>query len=303
MNKMPPTIGRSALVQDCNSMLISALCNLTALVVLGLITTVGDDGWRGIKLMAEAGDGLSSLATDVEIDENIKLEATAEPATAMGPMRLFDESVVATSHFGSLESLSENSAMQSGFDGFDSGTFGNGSGASGHAATKFFGIGGYGQTFVYVVDASGSMSEEGKFERACYELLQSIEQLSSDQRYFVIFYNNTAYPMDEDEPVLATPNQFRQTLRWIDEAVPNGGTNPLPALNLALSLRPDAIYFLSDGLFDPVTVNLVRMQNRPSKRKQVRQIPIHTVAFVDRSAIGLMRTIARDSQGEHRFVK
>jgi hypothetical protein len=34
----------------------------------------------------------------------------------------------------------------------------------------------------------------------------------------------------------------------------------------------------------------------------MRQIPIHTIAFVDHGTIGLMRSIARDSGGEHRFV-
>jgi hypothetical protein len=283
-------------------MLISALCNLSLLVVLGLISTVGDEGWRGVKLMVTAGDGETQLANDQLLDESIKLDASAEPSTALGPTRLFDEAVVSTSHFSALSSLSENSAVQSGFEGLGYGAAGEGNGTSGQA-TEFFGIGGYGQTFVYVVDSSGSMSEDGKFERAKYELLQSIEQLGSDQRYFVIFYNGSAYPMDADEPVFATDKQFSKTVRWVNQAAPNGGTNPLPALQLALSFRPDAIYFLSDGLFDPLTLHLVKQKNRPSRREHVRQIPIHTIAFVERAAVGLMRTIARDSGGEHRFVK
>ena len=86
---------------------------------------------------------------------------------------------------------------------------------SGKAATDFFGVSGYGQKFVYVVDCSGSMSERQKFERAVYELLQSIEQLKKDQEYFVIFYNHQSFPMDA--PGLVGPrrrNLKRRAIGW-----------------------------------------------------------------------------------------
>ena len=51
------------------------------------------------------------------------------------------------------------------------------------------------------------MNDRGKFERARYELLKSIEQLGSEQRYFVIFYNERAYPMDADKPLQASQRQ------------------------------------------------------------------------------------------------
>jgi hypothetical protein len=147
------------------------------------------------------------------------------------------------------------------------------------------------------------MNENGKFDRARYELLHSIEQLASDQRFFVIFYNDGAFPMDAEEPVLRTEDAFAKTAEWVNQVEANNGTNPLPALLYALSLRPDAIYFLSDGQFDPAAIHVLRSRNKPSKRIGHRQIPIHTIAFVDYLTIGIMRTIARDSGGEHRFVR
>ena len=166
---------------------------------------------------------------------------------------------MAATDFAALEALSENAAEASGLDGIALGGKGEADGSLTGASAEFFGIGGYGQTFVYVVDCSGSMSERGKFERAIYELLHSIEQLASDQRYFVIFYSDAAYPMDADEPVLATEDEFARTRRWVSHVEPEGGTNPLPALLFALSLEPDAIYFLSDGKFDPVTLQELRI--------------------------------------------
>lgn len=284
-------------------MLISALCNMTALVALGLITTVVDKHWGGVELAVNVGAGDSPCVDDSQLEEAFKLEVSADPAAAFGPTRLFDDSVVPTADVAELNALADNASHASGFEGLALGGTGHGDGKGSKAATEFFGIGGYGQTFVYVVDCSGSMRMRGKFDRARYELLQSIEQLNSDQRYFVIFYSDGAYPMNADEPVFATEKDIARTVRWVDDFEADGGTFPLPALLHAVSLRPDAIYFLSDGQFDPLTIHELKMRNRPTKRVRMRQIPIHTIAFVDRATVGLMRTIARNSGGEHRFVK
>jgi hypothetical protein len=294
---------RAGCLQDLNAMLLSALCHLAAFIVLGLLSVVSQNGWQGVSLRAEMGDGHDSSLLDDSLDA-VEVEVpTAETAAAAGPIHLFDVSNMATADVAALDALSENSAQASGLEGLALGDTGDGDGLAAGGSAEFFGIGGYGQSFVYVVDCSGSMSEGRKFERAIYELLQSIEQLNSDQRYFVIFYNHAAYPMDADAPVPAKEDQFARTRDWISYVHPDGGTHPLPALLFALSLRPDAIYFLSDGQFDPHAIHELRHRNRPNKRLATRQIPIHTIAFVDRSTEGLMRMIARNSGGKFRFVK
>jgi hypothetical protein len=285
-------------------MLVSALCHLAAFIALGLLSVVSSDGWQGVKLAAYLGNGIEEIPLDESPLDAIKLEVTAtDSAEAMDSVRLFDVATIATADVAALDALSENSAVASGFEGLALAGSGDREGELGEGSAEFFGIGGYGQSFVYVVDCSGSMGENRKFERAVYELMQSIEQLHSDQRYFVIFYSDAAYPMDADEPVLATEEEFARTRRWIDHIRPEGGTHPLPALLFALSLRPDAIYFLSDGKFDLVAIHQLRHHNRPNKRLATRQIPIHTIAFVDRATEGLMRTIARNSGGQFRFVR
>jgi hypothetical protein len=270
-------------------------------IALGLLSVAASDGWRGVKLLVNLGDGQNSpTIDDSPLEDTVRLEVAADPAVAMGPISL-DVSVPATADMAALDALSESS-QSGGLEGPALGGSGEKDGAKGQAATEFFGIGGYGQSFVYVVDASDSMNERGKFDRARYELLQSIEQLASDQRYFVIFYNDGAYPMDADKPVLATQNQVAQTVRWVSSVDADGGTNPLPALLYALSLRPDAIYFLSDGQFDPMTIQQMKIRNRSNNRLHTRQIPIHTIAFMDHLTEGLMHAIARNSGGEYRFV-
>jgi hypothetical protein len=292
---------RPGWIRDLNAMLLSAFCHLAAFIVLGLLSVISHDGWRGVKLLVNVGDGFDSPSIDdSELDDAVTLEVAADDAAAaVDPTRLFDVSTMAATDFAALEALSENAAEASGLDGIALGGKGEADGSLTGGLAEFFGIGGYGQTFVYVVDCSGSMSERGKLERAIYELLHSIEQLASDQRYFVIFYSDAAYPMDADEPVPATEDEFARTRRWVSRVEPDGGTNPLPALLFALSLEPDAIYFLSDGKFDPVTLQELRSQNRPRSKR----IPSHAVAFMERATEGLMRTIARNSGGEYRFVK
>lgn len=284
-------------------MLFSAVCHFAALIALGLLTAASQEDWRGVKLLVNVGDGIESPAIDDSSLENeVQLQVVAEPAAALGPVELVPDIALETTDFAALDAFSESAVDASGFAGLALGGKSEDEGATARAATEFFGIGGYGQSFVYVVDCSDSMNERGKFDRARYELLQSIEQLASDQRYFVIFFNDGEYPMEADELVLATQEQIARTAEWVGYIEAHGGTEPLPALLFALSLRPDAIYFLSDGQFDPATIAQVRSRNRPNHRLQ-RQIPIHTIAFVDRATERLMRTIARNSGGQFRFVK
>ena len=46
----------------------------------------------------------------------------------------------------------------------------------------------------------------------------------------------------------------------------------------------------------------MRLRNRQNLRLKIKMVPIHTIAFFDRIAEGLMRTIARNSGGEYKFV-
>jgi hypothetical protein len=281
----------------------------------------GDDG--GVSPIADnvplAGDGKAADRSPLEAERQI--EAALGPASAMDQAPLFSTAALATkaeidvgplvlptspsAKGGSIGGLALSGELGTpgGLGGKGRGGGRTGEGSSGKAATEFFGIGGYGQSFVYVVDCSGSMNENDKFERARYELLQSIEQLSKDQSYFVIFYNHKAHPMEGGRLVLATPAHITETTQWVNFAEANGGTNPLPALLYAVSMHPDAIYFLSDGQFDPNTIQEIRLRNRPNNRLKTRQIPIHTIAFYDRFAAGLMRQIARNSGGEFKFVQ
>jgi von Willebrand factor type A domain len=287
---------------EANSLLASAVCHLIVLVAMGLIVVANRTASPNVRLAVDVSDGTDLPShDDALLQDAVKVDAVVDSAAAMGPVRLFDDAAITANDFGPVDPLADMATSGSGADGTALTDFGDstgGTGKGGKAATNFFGVNGYGQTFVYVVDCSGSMSEGHKFERAVYELLQSIEQLKSDQRYFVIFYNHQSFPLDAPGLVGATAAQFAKTREWVTHARPQGGTVPQPALLAALAMKPDAIFFLSDGLFDPSTGRILRLRNRGKGTR----IPIHTIAFVNRENERLMKTIANDSGGDYRYV-
>jgi hypothetical protein len=292
-------------LRDCNSFLASAICHLVALVLLALLLMPNKKGWSDIELFAQMGDGVEATQGGGDsLDDSLgsfKVD-TDDAALAAGPVTLFDTSASLATTSSAVESPLD--ALATG--GLEGQSVGDGAGAglaggegSGGGGAEFFGIGGDGGTFVYVVDMSGSMNEDGKYERARAELLRSISSLDNGQSYYIIFYNDGWYPMAGDKPVVATAKQVDRTRRWVNRVWPGGGTFPMEALLRALELKPDAIYFLSDGRFDPAVIEALRVQNRASHG----QIPIHTIAFVNEETIGIMRQIAKQSGGKFRFVQ
>lgn len=160
--------------------------------------------------------------------------------------------------------------------------------------TEFFGIRARGQFFVYVVDCSGSMIDEDRLVRAKRELRRSINRLQVPQRFKVIFYNDEPIAMPGDLPRSADQNSKDQLAAWLRLIEPDGETDPRAAIGLALALRPDAVFLLSDGEFPPGTVEAIARKN------SARKIPIHCVDLSGGESGDQLRRIAADSRGEYR---
>jgi len=163
---------------------------------------------------------------------------------------------------------------------------------------EFFGIEAEGKTFVYVVDASGSM--DGRpFQRAKQEIMRSIGSLTREQAYFVVFFGTEEFPMHHPDTtnalVPATPENVGRTKRWVDAFQTQGGTEPAAALQRALRLTPEVVYFLTDGGFDDDVVDMVRRSNTTN-------VCVNTVSFVNKGGEALLRRIANDNGGQFLFV-
>lgn len=188
----------------------------------------------------------------------------------------------------------------SGAGGVGLGGDGDGSGIMGaEQGIGFFGTRGSGKSVVFVVDMSGSM-EGIRFVRAQQELVRAIHRLHVTQKFYVIFFNQHAVPMFSPRPpkelVAATPTMKRSVTRWIVERRPGTGTEPEESLLMALALKPEVIYFLTDGEF-PERCREV------CKEKNTHGTVIHTIALQSREGVSLLEAIAHDHKGTFKLVK
>jgi hypothetical protein len=177
---------------------------------------------------------------------------------------------------------------------------GLGAGGAGGGAANFFGVEARGSRFAYVVDISGSMQGE-KLAALKIELNSSVNALLEHMSYFVVPFSNGAQPLGERRKWTGASGEGK---RWAGERVnelqAEGGTQPWPALEIVLTMKPapDAVYFMTDGHFDAEVADMIAVRNRGA-----RKIPIHCIAFGDESAEELLRKIAGQSGGTYAHVK
>lgn len=176
---------------------------------------------------------------------------------------------------------------------------GGGSGGGGSPGTsEFFGVKAKGTRFVYIVDCSSSMSGP-PFQKACAELIASIEDLTPRQQFFVMFFASSTFaqfhPAEENELIRASKANKERLQEWVKSRAPGGGTYPGDALIRGLDLKPDAIFLLTDGAFSSAIVDKVRDYNK-------KRIIIHAIAFTNLSGAPLLQQIAKENNGTYRFV-
>ncbi|MFO0820541.1 MAG: VWA domain-containing protein [Pirellulales bacterium] len=173
---------------------------------------------------------------------------------------------------------------------------------------EFFGVSATGSTFVFIVDCSRSMIGP-RFEAAKRELLYAVRRLSPTQRFYVIFFDGMTKPMringeipHNAAPVLATHANLDQLEAWV-HSVPNGPwTNPSGAVELALDLRPDAIYLLSDGDFTDHGATRKTLSRRNLDEQRRPRVAVHTIGLHSRDGEATLRALAKTHGGEYRFV-
>lgn len=242
----------------------------------------------GIDLTDSGGDVLDT--SDVEQTSDTasldELVADIKPPTA------------ATSEMGAEVSLSQ--LLPSGAAGGAAGslnTIGGGGGAVG-AGTTFMGVRAEGSRICIIADCSGSMSGP-KIEYLKEEVLEAIRSMSRESEFQIVFFNSGAVPYT----MRGWRNPKRDldnVKRWLNTVSAQGGTNPTTAFQEAFKLTPapDAIFFMTDGLFEPDVVPSVKALNIGGSNRT----KIHSISFIDKSAEPLMRQIANDSGGSYRHV-
>lgn len=125
--------------------------------------------------------------------------------------------------------------------------------SGGKARTSVFGLEGTGHKFVYVFDRSGSMGggTRSPLAAAKAELLASLDSLEETHQFQIIFYNDApqVFALDGQPQKLVFGTRQNKTAaeQFVGSVIANGGTRHEGALHTALRMRPDVIFFLTDG--------------------------------------------------------
>jgi hypothetical protein len=188
--------------------------------------------------------------------------------------------------------------------GADAGTGGGLRGSRG--STPFFGIVDVGSRFVYLIDCSGSMYSHNAMGAAKNELLKSLRTLNRLQQFQVVFYNTEQKWLKAPGKVdfrffSADEKTLRLASEFIGEIDPDGGTQHVTAIQLALRLHPDVIFFLTDG----GKPGLSSSDLEELKRTNDRHSRIHCVQFSSAddpdaaAAADFLQKLAAQSDGEY----
>jgi hypothetical protein len=135
---------------------------------------------------------------------------------------------------------------------------GRGSVGGNPAHTQVFGAQGTGNKFVYVFDRSASTDGyQGRpLAAEKRELIASLKDLDDTHQFQIVFYNEqpTVFNPDAPQPpkmLFGEAPTKRLAQNFVRGIIAAGGTRHVAALRLALNMRPDVVFFLTDA-GDPV---------------------------------------------------
>lgn len=180
------------------------------------------------------------------------------------------------------------------------------SGLGAKAQTDVFGVPGEGTSFIYVFDRSSSMAGfEGRpLASAKRELMASLEKLDRVHQFQVIFYNQAPRLMQlaggQTGMVFADDEGKKSAVAFVGSVVADGGTRHFEALQTALGMRPDVIFFLTDA-DEP--------QLLPDELARIRRLnhgaSINAIEFGSgppSGAANFLKRLARENGGNYGYV-
>ncbi len=127
------------------------------------------------------------------------------------------------------------------------------------------------QCIVYVLDASGSMGEWGKFDAARSALIATIRLQPESVRFQVVIYSGIAATPIRSAPgecLATTPANVARAIGALESlGAPSGRSNHVEGLRAALAFRPDLVLILTDADDLPATAfrGVVRQAAKPAK--------------------------------------
>ncbi len=200
--------------------------------------------------------------------------------------------------------------LLAGVDAAGPGGRGLGAAAAGSRGTvSLFGVSGTGSRFVYVVDRSDSMNRLGgrPLRAAKAELRRSLAMLTASQLFQLVLYNDQPRPYRGTsagpvQMLSGEPDAVERVQRFIDSFTAIGGTNHVSALQMALRMGPDVVFFLTDGHTYSLTAQELAAVRRMADRSGT---VIHGIEFgtdAHPHPDSFVRRLATDNGGQYRYL-
>jgi hypothetical protein len=313
--RLPPRVRRLAPPLTLAGLAISLLVHIVFLLLAAIWLVgggIGDAGGSG----AGGSAGVVGVATMTEQELGSISGGAVEDATpsvsdtSAGAVHVGEEQLpVETAAIGGTGSLT--GALGDGMgglgEGYGAGDLGSGQslgGGSGGGGASFFGIEARGSRFAYICDISGSMDlgvgGDGQTRRIDIlrgELDRSIRSLLDASKFNVVLFSTGSAALGDRHEWISASDTNK---KWAHDAImkikADGATEPLPAFKIVFNLRPrpDAIYFMTDGEFDPANIAEIARLNAEF------HIPIHCISFISREGEPLLKKITEQSGGTYK---
>jgi len=170
--------------------------------------------------------------------------------------------------------------------------------------TQVFGVQGTGSRFVYVFDRSSSMEGFGglPLEQAKRELIGSLKSLRGTNEFQIVFYNErpTVFTIGAGPATMmfADDRNKEAAASFVGSIRGRGATRHLEALELALRMGPDVVFFLTDAAEPELTDEELALVDRWNRNAA----SIHTIEFgvgPQRRGVNFLQKLADRNSGQY----
>jgi von Willebrand factor type A domain len=160
-----------------------------------------------------------------------------------------------------------------------------------------------GRSFVFVIDHSNSMGGEGlgAIQAAAKELAVHINQLTDQQTFQVIAYNQAVAYFTDRELIPATAERKRKLVTFIANLAAYGQTEHSRGLLAALRLKPEVIFLLTDGGDPPLDAG----QLRTIREQAAPRTAIHCLHFgrgPQADSKNFLARLAAENRGSYVYI-
>lgn len=254
---------------------------------------------------AESGSaGASSIAATIQAAPNPLPDSQSPPAIAGLNLPVTTGSRAGAAAPGTSTLPSAGALAQRGGKG---GPLGRGDDYG--VQTQVFGVKGQGSRFVYVFDRSASMSAyDGRpLAAAKRELVASLQGLRSVHQFQIVFYNENPrvlnlFPGQTPQMVFANDEGLKLAERFVGGIYADGGTAHMKALELALKMRPDVIFFLTDADEPQLSQTDLDRLARLNGGTVISAIEFGSGPQLKSGRRSFLQRLAESSGGEHGYV-